>query len=238
MMRISCIIPAHNEELLIGGCIDSIIENSNRRLLEIIVVDNASSDQTGNIARQRANVRVIREERKGLCYARERGRLEAAGDFFAFIDADCRMPPGWIDFVEAYFQQNTEVVCLSGPPVYYDGSERLRLLLRTLWRASAPVAYYAVGYMVYGAHFVVKRQALEAIGGFSTSIEFYGEDTDVAKRLRTAGKVAFCMSFRIATSARRFQTQGLVTTCARYGLNFLWPVVFGKPFSTHHVDIR
>jgi glycosyltransferase involved in cell wall biosynthesis len=237
-MLFTCIIPAHNEEAAVGGCIDSVIENSKSHLFEIIVVDNASNDRTGEIARQRAGVKVIREERKGLCYARERGRLATKSEFLAFIDADSRMPHGWIDFAESYFQRNPDVVCLSGPPIYYDTSLRSRLMLHALWRVFAPIAYRAVGYMVYGAHFVVRRQALDAIGGFNCAIDFYGEDTDIARRLRGVGKVAFSMSFQILTSARRFDAEGPVTTSVRYGLNFLWPVVFGRPFSTHHVDVR
>jgi glycosyltransferase involved in cell wall biosynthesis len=237
-MMLSCIIPAHNEEALIGGCIDSVIENSNGRLLELIVVDNASTDRTAEIARQRSGVRVVREDRKGLCYARERGRLEANGDFLAFIDADSRMPRGWIEFVEQQFQRDKPIVCLSGPPIYFDTDSKRRFVLHSAWWAAAPAAYLVVGYMVYGAHFVVKRRALEAIGGFNCNIDFFGEDTDVARRLRAVGPVVFSMKFRIWTSARRFHAQGLVRTSVTYAANFLWPVLFGRPFSGRHVDVR
>ncbi len=237
-MRISCIIPAFNEERLIGGCIDSIIRNSHGRVVEIIVIDNASSDRTADVARQKPGVKVVREEQKGLGYARERGRRASVGDFLAYIDADSRMPEGWMSTVEQEFRDHPDAVCLSGPPIYFDATPLQSLLLQVLWWALAPLAYRAVGYMVYGAHFVVKRRALDAIGGFNCAIDFYGEDTDTARRLRKIGNVIFRVDFRIITSARRFQAQGVLATSLIYGLNFLWPAIFGRAFSMRHTDVR
>lgn len=59
---------------------------------EIIVIDNASADRTGDVAREVPGVQVIHEPRKGLVIARERGRHEASGDVLVYVDADCRAP--------------------------------------------------------------------------------------------------------------------------------------------------
>jgi glycosyltransferase involved in cell wall biosynthesis len=58
---ISLIIPAYNEEKYISTCLDYAIKNSNGKLLEIIVVDNASTDNTKKIASNYPNVRVVYE---------------------------------------------------------------------------------------------------------------------------------------------------------------------------------
>ena len=70
-MTISVIVCAYNEEHYIAPCLQSLLSQS-RPPDEIIVIDNASSDRTGTVARQVAGVRVVDEPRKGLVIARER----------------------------------------------------------------------------------------------------------------------------------------------------------------------
>lgn len=231
-------IPAHNEEAYIGGCLDSVLANAAGRFHEIIVVDNASSDRTAAVAAERPGVRVVTEPAKGLTRARQRGYLEATGEYVAYIDADTRMPPGWFEHAERTFAAHPDAVSLSGPAKYWDATPGQRLMLSVVWWLSAPIAYRVVGYMVYGAHFVVRRSALDAIGGFDHQVEFYGEDTDLARRLHPLGKVLFHMGFVILSSARRFKKEGMLRTTFVYSLNFVWPVLFGRPFTTSHNDIR
>jgi glycosyltransferase involved in cell wall biosynthesis len=237
-MNITLVIPAHNEEQHIGPCIDSVIENGGARFAEIIVVDNASTDRTSEFAGQKPGVRIVSEPRKGLTIARERGRLEARGDYVAYIDADCRLTPGWIDFVEHFFSEQPGAVCLSGPPIYFDASSSQRLFLEMAWRIAAPLARSLVGYVIYGAHFVVRKVALDSIGGFDTKIQFYGEDTDLARRLAPLGHVVFRMDFPVLTSARRYSAQGNLRTAVIYALNYVWPAFFERPFSKVYRDFR
>ena len=117
---ISLIICAYNEEKYIGECLDYAIKNSKGKLFEIIVIDNVSTDNTKAEALKRSNVKVVREEKKGLVRARERGFMEAKGDILAYIDADTRMPEGWIDRLISEFEKNDNHVCISGPYVYHD----------------------------------------------------------------------------------------------------------------------
>jgi glycosyltransferase involved in cell wall biosynthesis len=237
-MKISLIIPAYNEERLIGPCLQSVAKNAANQFSEIIVIDNASNDRTAEVAQNFPDVRVVREARKGLSYARQRGLQEATGDLLAFVDADSRMPPRWIHTVRDVFARRPGVVCLSGRYKYYDAAFFLRGILNVFWWLSAPAAYHLVGYMVVGGNFVARKTALEAIGGFNLEIPFYGEDTDIARRLHSTGRVLFCMSFHNCTSARRFVAEGLIVTCARYVMNFLWPVIFHRPFSKSYSDVR
>lgn len=237
-MQISLVIPAHNEEAYLGGCLDSVLAHARGRFHEIIVVDNASTDRTADVARQRPGVRVVHEPAKGLTKARQRGFLESTGEYVAYIDADTRMPSGWVEIVERAFEQNPRAVALSGPGKYWDASLRQKMVLDAVWWLTAPISYRITGYMIYGAAFVARRDAIEAIGGFDASIEFYGEDTDIAKRLSTIGKVLFKMNFFIYSSARRFKKEGIIKTNLTYMMNFLWPAIFGRPLTRTHEDIR
>ncbi len=237
-MDITLVIPAHNEEDYIGSCLEAAIKHSRGAFKEIIVVDNVCTDKTAEIARGYPGVRVVREERKGLTSARQGGFEAATSELVAYTDADTHLPEHWIDLVQQVFKDRPDVVSLSGPARYYDGTFVQNAVMGFFWWVSAPIMYRLVGYMVYGANFVVRKSAIEKIGGFDRTIEFYGEDTDIARRLSKVGRTIFRMDFFIYTSARRLQKEGIVGTNVRYALNFFWPVIFGKPFTMSHKDIR
>jgi glycosyltransferase involved in cell wall biosynthesis len=237
-MSVSVIIPAHNEEKMIGECLDSVLDSCRDRLLEIIVIDNASTDRTGEVAASRRGVRILYEEKKSLLHARSRGLREAKGEFVVYLDADSRLQEGWIERMEQVLHEDPTIVALSGAVRYFDASSWHSIVLWFCWRTIVPAAYKLVGYMIIGTHFVVRKRDLCAVGGFDPTIDFYGEDTDLARRLSARGKVLFRSDCFVLTSARRFAVEGLFKTCFVYAINFIWPALFGKPFSLSHRDLR
>jgi glycosyltransferase involved in cell wall biosynthesis len=238
-MQVSFVIPAYNEKKYVGKCIASILRavggNPN---IEIIVVDNASDDRTEAEAGRFPGVRVVHEPSKGLTCARQRGLQVARGELLAYLDADTEMPIGWLDHALQEFARRPGLVCLSGPFRYNDLPWAKKHFAELCWRVFAPITYRAVGYMVLGANFIAKREALVAIGGFDTDIDFYGEDTNLARRLGEFGSVMFQMDFFIYGSGRRLAHEGVVKTFGLYGLNFVWEVIFHRPFTREHKDIR
>lgn len=143
-MKLSLVIPAYNEENYIGACLKSVMENAGDGFSEIIVVDNGSTDRTGEIAREWPGVQVVLEPHKGLTHARECGRLNATGDLVAYLDADCVFAREWLDTVEELFTRRPDAVSLSGPAIYVDASQWQKAVLNVLWSISAPVMYYLV----------------------------------------------------------------------------------------------
>ena len=71
---------------------------------EIIVVNNASTDETGAVAGAIPGVRVVNEPINGLVLAREAGRQSATSDILAYVDADCRVPQ-WLERIERRFER-------------------------------------------------------------------------------------------------------------------------------------
>ena len=231
-MKISFVIPAQNEEAYVGDCIDSIktslpLDTSE---YEIIVVNNDSSDHTKSVA-EAHGAYVVDEKIHGTSRARESGAERAHGEWVAFVDADCRLHKKWYDTFLKLKMKNENAVSFSGPYRYYDGNIFKKYLLYALWWLSAPLMYRFVGYMILGGNFVVKKEALQKVGGFNTSITFYGDDTDAARKLSAVGKVVFSMGFFTLSSMRRFNKHGIFKTNFLYILNFIWPVIFKKPFS-------
>jgi len=243
-ITISFVIPAYNEENRIGACLQSVVSAvAARRDAEVIVVNNASSDRTRQRASTFAGVRVIDEPDKGLVRARRAGFLAAKGDLVANIDADTRLTDRWLDVVLQEFRRDPQLVALSGPFFYFDIPPRWRVAVNLFYVAGYLIHLLSqhvlhLGAMVQGGNFVVRRAALEAAGGYDTSIEFYGEDTDLGRRLSKVGRVKWTFRLPIHASGRRLMAEGVIRTGARYALNFFWVTFFRRPWTTTHTDIR
>jgi glycosyltransferase involved in cell wall biosynthesis len=244
-MKLSFIIPAYNEEKVIAKCILSVQQEISRNHFdtEIIVVNNNCTDKTKEIALSFNGVRVVDEVNKGLVFARKCGMDNSDGELIANIDADVMVPKGWLKKVMGEFEKDKNLVALSGPYIYYD--------LSILQRAWVRIFYY-LGYSMYifnskvlkisgmlqGGNFIVRRDAMKKIGGYDTRISFYGEDTDIAKRIFKVGRVKWTFDLPMYTTGRRLKEEGLITMGLKYAINHIWPIFFSKPFTEKYVDIR
>ncbi len=243
--KVSFVVPAYNEEVLLPACLAAIKAEIARSGCdaEVLVVNNASTDRTAEVAASVPGVVVVHEPVKGLVSARRAGFGAARGRLVANIDADTLVPPGWLDRVTEAFERDAKLVALSGPYDYYDVPLRIRLATRLFYMMG--FATYAfnkhvlgVGSMVQGGNFVVLRDALERAGGFSDTFQFYGEDTDIARRMSRVGNVTFTWSLMAKSSGRRLKGDGVVMTGVRYGANYLWATFFRKPFTSAWNDYR
>ena len=91
-MKLSVVVPAHNEERVIGHALGAI-RRQGAAVHEVIVVCNGCHDRTAARAR-RAGAQVLVTERRGVSLARNLGARRAAGDLLLFVDADVRLAPG------------------------------------------------------------------------------------------------------------------------------------------------
>ena len=244
-MKLAFVIPAYNEEALIGKCVESVLAEVKRsgRDVDVVVVNNNSTDRTAEIAGSYAGVRVVDERQKGLVSARDGGFKATTAELVANIDGDTVVPPGWIDTVFEEFDKDPKLVCLSGPYVYYDLSGWNRFLISMFYGLTWLIYFInhyilRVGSVVQGGNFVLKRDAWIKAGGFNREIKFYGEDTDVAVRLSKVGKVKFSFRLKMMTSGRRLAEEGVFRTAGTYTLNFFWVTFAGKPATREHTDIR
>src|ERR1700739_879160 len=130
-MKVSFSVPAYNEEERIARCLESVQKEIARagmeRECEIVVVNNASTDRTKEIAQRFAGVKVVDEPRKGLTFARQAGFEHSSGELIACIDSDTMLPAGWLDTVISEFNSDSKLVALTGPFIYYDLSSFARL---------------------------------------------------------------------------------------------------------------
>lgn len=237
MPTISLIIPAFNEEDYLPACLDAVMQNLAHNVNEIVVVDNNSTDRTRQVVERYPAVTYVFEPIKGITRARQRGYLASTGDIIAYIDADTRPPAGWIEQIWEQFGTQKNLACLSGPYSFYDLSG-IENMIASSWFIAAWPLYKITGYLLVGGNFSISRSVLEQMGGFDSSIEFYGEDVDIAKRAKKYGKVLFSPRFIMPTSGRRLRKQGFVKIAAIYFANYLSIVLRGKAVSKGYEDVR
>ena len=240
-LKASIVIPAHNEERVITGALTAAVAQQYDNF-EIIVVDNASSDRTALVVREFAagggfeHLTVVREEKKGILHARECGRRAATGDVIAQMDADCLPEPKWLATGLACFA-NPAVVAVSGPCDFHDGPLAFRYtalyVQKLLYTLSNLIVQHVLrkGAVCIGGNTMIRASALAQINGYDTTIPFYGEDTDTARRLSKVGRVRFLPRLEMKTSARRFKQMGVARVFCIYLMNFFSVIFRGRPYS-------
>lgn len=122
---VSIVIPTFNEEAVIRQCLTAVLRQTTPAL-EIIVVDNSSTDLTvETVIRMQQeyleeNIILLHEnEKQGVVPSRNLGFEYARGDVLGRIDADSLLEPGWVDQVQYSFQ-DPDTAAATGPVYYYD----------------------------------------------------------------------------------------------------------------------
>lgn len=224
MVMISVIIPARNERSYLRNTLRSIQAQEDAPPHEVFVVDNGSLDETRDVLREFPGVWYLSEPRRGVQYARESGRRAARGNILVFLDADTHPPRHWLARGAKFFD-DPRVVAASGPCIWYDAGPFLRLF--SMFALDYRMGHWLVhsvlriGAVCAGGNFFVRAAALEEIGGFDCSIGFYGDDTDIGKRLSRVGRFLYKKEITVETSARRFHQLGFVRTFALYTFHFI-----------------
>ncbi|MEM7066657.1 MAG: glycosyltransferase [Cyanobacteria bacterium P01_B01_bin.77] len=115
-LSISAIICTHNRDQYLGAAIDSLLAQTLNNV-EVIVVDNASTDTTAEVVQQRLSdprLRYVYEPTLGLSSARNTGAKAATGDILAYLDDDAVASPQWLASLLAVYQNNHRVAIAGG----------------------------------------------------------------------------------------------------------------------------
>lgn len=222
--KVSIVIPAYNEEKYIEDCVRSIQKQEVKFLYEIIVVDNASVDNTGAIAKE-LGARVVKEEQRGLAYARQAGLDAAKGELLVYLDADTRLTSGWLKRMVEYMDSHHNVVALSCKSHLYDGQLLDTIGNELFYAILMPMALFVLRILgkpdiLIGFAMVIRTKVLRTVG-IDKNFVFYGEDSMIAHRLSSQGKIKFLLNVHVNSSARRYKKQGSFSTIFLYWKTFL-----------------
>lgn len=199
---ISVVIPAYNAQQHIRACLDSVFAQSGAFALEVIVVDDGSSDDTVALVHQRPGVRCLSQRNAGPSAARNAGIAMATGEFIAFLDADDLWPVGKLQLQLQLLQAYPASGLVSGDCRQFDrngwrpqtefGVERWG---QAHWGQTALVqqAYARLlknNFITTGS-VVARRSVLVAAGGFAEDLRL-AEDLDLWLRIARSHPIAWC----------------------------------------------
>jgi len=197
---VSIVIPAHNEEDLLGATIGALtgVARALGRPFEIVVVDDDSTDRTAAVAAE-AGARVVRVKLRHIAAVRNAGAAAARGEHLIFVDADTIVPPQTL---------GAAVEALEGGASA--GGTHARLPAGEPWWARAGWAPFQWGMILLrlpgGAFMFMTRAAFDAAGGFDERF-FASEEIHFARALRKTGRFVMVRP-PVVTSARKFHALG------------------------------
>lgn len=195
-------MPAYNEEKYIGKCLDSIT-NQDYDDYEVIVSLNNCTDGTEDIVKKYRGVKIVKEERKGVTYARQTGTREVQGEIIASTDADSNYPKNWLSKIASNFE-NKDVAALYGP-VYFEGqSSLLKFMARYVYTAFLGISRLFGNDNVAGINFAFRKSVFNKVNGYTLGLKS-AEDIDLAEKIRKFGKIKFDKKLIVYTSDRKFE---------------------------------
>ena len=207
---VSVVAIGYNEEARILACIHSLADSITRFSVEIIVVSNASTDRTLEIA-ESCGVIAINQPKKGVGHARQAGLEMARGKFHLCADGDSLYPPQYIEMMTRQLQKKG-IVGVSAPCSFLaDGKLTARELYWYEWIRDLSVFFRSrkrPELATYGAAFGFVTQIGRQIG-WRTDFKL-GEDGYMAVKLKEFGRVKILMNrkVRIRTTARTLDRDG------------------------------
>ena len=189
---VSIVVPAFNEERLIGsslGMINAAVAANDHAGIacEVIVVDNNSTDATAELAAQ-TGARVVLEPVNQIARARNAGAASAKGDWLLFVDADSQLSPELLADIYRLIAEGESVGC--GSTMRMNNIPRWAQAMLQAWNGLSRMTRWAAGALV-----LCRRDAFEAVGGFNQDL-FAAEEIDFSQRLKKWGR-ARGLRFRI-----------------------------------------
>jgi GT2 family glycosyltransferase len=195
---VSIVVCTRNRGHKLKACLDSIalaIENG-RKLIETIIIDNGSTDDTRVVAQKWATsfsgpVQVLGENRQGLAIARNTAIRNARGSLIVFTDDDCELSRDYFNKLGSYYSQD-DVPVIRGGAVERGNFEDIDFTTKRDPKPSRLLDIINVGGFVLGCNMIVPREALARLGYFDErfgagAIFRSGEDTDLICRAYLAG---------------------------------------------------
>jgi glycosyltransferase involved in cell wall biosynthesis len=223
-VKISIVIPAFNEERLIGESLTQIklAARAFEKIgweTELIVCDNNSTDRTAEIARA-AGAIVVFEPINQIARARNSGAAAATGDWLVFVDADSH--PGAELFSDVAEQINSGQCLAGGATIRLDEKYFVAGLITRVWNCASRSFKLLAGSFIF-----CDAAAFKKIGGFSSEL-FAGEELELSQRLKKLARgqgraIVVLHRHPLVTSARKMK---LYT--AREHLRFLFYALFNQ----------
>ncbi len=185
--RVSVVIPVYNAEETLGRCLASMAQEGLEGV-EVIVVDDGSTDASPEIAKRFAEVRFVQQANAGPSVARNRGLGLARGALVAFTDSDCIAAPDWLEKLAAHLDDPAVLAVGGSQHCPDDATEFMQDVHGVLSMMGFLGGYTKSAETVQttghnpSCNSLYRREQLRELGGFRAGM-FPGEDVDLDHRL-------------------------------------------------------
>lgn len=262
---ISIVVPAYNEEKYILNSLRSLINQNlvNTIDYEIIVVDNNSEDNTYKVVKDfidkykknsnKISFELIRENKRGVVFARQAGFTASNSKNIATLDADCIASPLWLRTIFNIFNYdydylynpffknlpsrimdnlknniNKKIVAATGMIKFYDADTPELKFINNLIPLFLNIGnFFYLFPALHGSNLAVLKEAFIQVNGFNLNLKT-GEDLDLGLKLEKIGRIVYLPAI-VYASSRRFKKNIIKAILIYTVANFLFHRVTGKP---------
>ncbi len=208
--KVSAVICSYNRARFIIDAVESIFnQDFDRRLYEVIVVDNNSTDNTLQVLQHYKdqhpdyNFRFVTEPNQGVAFARNRCAKEASGEIVAYLDDDSKAQPGWLKYIVDFFDQHPDVYSLGGRIIPYfltgipDWYSKYFFGLVGRFDQGNEVKRLTGQRYPCGANMAFRKKVFQEVGYFNTALGRSGkgllanEEKDIYMRILATGKKVY-----------------------------------------------
>lgn len=195
-MDCSIIVSTKNRSKYLIPFLNSLNDLVSARKYEIIIVDNASDDDTSGVLASytwstETKITLLNEPRAGLSNGRNAGIDAAIGDVLIFIDDDCYPQPTFVDDWMVTFE-NINIQFAGGRILLFDSTDAAVTIQTQSYITNFDSGMFVPPGFLHGANMAIRRNALEKFGGFDVNLGAgteakAGEDTEIIQRICSAG---------------------------------------------------
>ncbi len=215
---ISIVIPTLNEEEYLEDALSSLRNQFIHKNYEIIIADGHSEDKTVQIA-EKYDAKIVYERKRTIAAGRQAGALAAEGKVIVSAGADIYVDSNWLDIITRPIFNKTHVAAI-GPVLPRDGNRIEEIFSHGILNPLASLLSKTNTHFAAADNMAFRAEIFHKAGGFNRDL-VTGEDTDLVRRVKAHGKVAYLPEAQVYVSMRRVRDWGYWKYLSFHTSNFL-----------------
>jgi glycosyltransferase involved in cell wall biosynthesis len=224
----SVIIPTLNEEKYLPNLLNDLTKQKEKNF-EIIIVDGKSDDGTIDVAIKYKNkylIKTVVSQKRNLCYQRNLGAQNSAGEYLVFLDADSRIKKNYLSELKKYIDKYSYPFLTTYQ--LPDDNDSFNLILAQIANYGLEILKLINKQMAPGYNFVILRNIFIKLNGFNEKTTI-SEDHDLSIRIQNAGiKLHIIPKKLVKWSFRRVKKDGYVNIFIKYGIASFYTILLGE----------